>query len=424
MRKKILLLTLLVLIGVAFAMPSYSANGDRYAARVVKSALSLLKRDNDWTGRNRFDSQSGSREVQVPDDLIKVVAFLSDKTLRIMEAHSTDHIQVTIKGSNIIPFKIGSDTYILESDTNLSLATDLDSGTTTAGTDYYVYAVSGVTSGNALDFVISENSTWPTTYDADTSIKIGGFHLLCASVGTIGGHTLTGYLIGDVLPASIWDLKHRPRSSPAGMVWSEQAGIWVDIYLASGTGASTSSVNGGTVSDTRDWLDFVDDFHAVKKQLLSDSEFQAIAAGSNEETNISGSADPVTTGGHSDTAGRRMISNIGVEDACGAMWQWLADTSYRFDAPIGHTHSVTVSGAAETVATSLSGTTDIPTWDYYNLPGAKGSLYRQGSYGDVKLLAGGGWYNGTNCGSRSRYANSSRWNASTNRGGRGRSEPQ
>ena len=41
--------------------------------------------------------------------------------------------------------------------------------------------------------------------------------------------------------------------------------------------------------------------------------------------NIAGSNDPGTTGGHKDTAGRRMISNYGVEDCCGVLWQWTKD---------------------------------------------------------------------------------------------------
>jgi len=355
--------------------------------------------------------------IVLPDDLIKVSSFLSDKTKRFIEAHATDHIQVTVQGSETVPFNINGTTYILKSDTNVSLAADLDSGTTTEGTDYYVYAVSGVTSSNALDFVVSVNSTWPSTYNADTSAKIGGFHLLCASVGTIAGHTLSDYVIGDILPASIWDLKHRPRSSPEGMVYSDQANIWVDIYLASGSGTTTASTNGGTITDTRNWMDFVDDFAAVKKQLLDDGEFQIIAAGSNEETNIVGSADPVTTGGHSDTAGRRMISNIGVEDAAGVMWQWLRDQGYRFDGPVAHDHTETGT------VTATSGTTIEPIWGYYDLPGAKGSIYKQGTYGDIKLHAGGHWNNGPDSGSRSRAASVYRWAAGANIGGRGRSEP-
>ena len=71
-------------------------------------------------------------------------------------------------------------------------------------------------------------------------------------------------------------------------------------------------MNVGEISDGRKWLDFVDDFAAIGCRMPDDDEFQRIAAGSNEETNIARSADPVTTGGHSDTAGRRMISNIGL----------------------------------------------------------------------------------------------------------------
>jgi len=144
--------------------------------------------------------------------------------------------------------------------------------------------------------------------------------------------------------------------------------------------------------------------------MLEDDEFQAIAAGSNEETNIAGSADPVTTGGHLDTAGRRMISNIGCEDCCGVLWQWLRTQSYRFDGAANHTHQVVVSGNPETVTSDNPSGDVAPTFTYYDLPGAKGSLYKQGTYGDIKLLAGGYWAFATPSGSRSRYAGHSyRW---------------
>jgi len=193
------------------------------------------------------------------------------------------------------------------------------------------------------------------------------------------------------------------------MVYSEKADIWVDIYLASGTGASTASVFGATCSDTRTWLDFVDDGAAVKKRLLNDPEFQVIAVGSNEETNISGSADPGNTGGKSDTASRRMISFIGCEDCCGNLWQWLGEQSYGFNAAAAHTHSITVSGDPQTVTSGAASGDVAPAWAYFDLPGSKGSLYRQGTYGDVKLMAGGPWNVATACGSRGRFAQFSRW---------------
>lgn len=46
------------------------------------------------------------------------------------------------------------------------------------------------------------------------------------------------------------------------------------------------------------------------------------------KSNIKGSSDPNTTGGHVDTAGRRMISNIGLEDCCGVLWQFAMDLGF------------------------------------------------------------------------------------------------
>jgi len=346
------------------------------------------------------------------------VIDMLDPHARILSAHGSDH-QIVVVSSGI-PIKIGGAWFTIAADASVDVSGDLDTGSLAAGTDYYVYACY---SAGDITFKVSATSTFPSGFDADTSRKLGGVHTLCADVGTISGHDLSGYLNKDILPASIWDLRHRPKAEPAGMAYSDLAGIWVDIYLASGTGASIASVNGGTISDTRNWMDFVDDFASVKKQLLSDVEFQIIAAGSNEETNIVGSADPVTTGGHSDTAGRRMISNIGCEDCCGAIWQWLRDQSYRFDGAANHTHQVTVSGDPETVASGNPSGDVAPAFVYHNLPGSKGSLYRQGAYGDIKLRAGGVWDYGASCGSRSRFAASYRWDAASYLGGRGRSEP-
>jgi hypothetical protein len=330
----------------------------------------------------------------------RYVTLFTDNTIRLIETHSTDHDKVVVKGSNVIPLLIGNRFFDIDTDINISTSTDLDTGAISNGADYYIYACND--GGSVPVFLMSLNSTYPAGYTADTSKKIGGFHTLCANVGTISGHDLDGYIANDILPQSVWDLKHRPISSPEGMVYDPYICKWVDIYLASGTGGSTASVNGGTISDTRNWMDFVDDGLTVKKRLLFDIEFQSAAAGSNEETNITGSADPVTTGGHTDTAGRRMISNIGCEDCCGVLWQWLLDQSYRMD-------------GADLAASQA--------WAWYNLPGAKGSLYKQGTYGDIKLRAGGHWDDGTHCGSRSRNANNYRWNTSATIGARFLTEP-
>lgn len=255
--------------------------------------------------------------------------------------------------------------------------------------DYYIYAC--YDAEDALNpgvrLVVSLNATYPDGFDEQTSRKIGGFHTLCASVGAITGHPLSGFEAGDILPASLWCLTHRPETcGPEGMVYVKELGLWVDIYLQSGKGAATRSAYGATITDTQPWMEHVDDLAAVGKTLLTDTEFSVAALGSNEKTNIGGSADPVTTGGHVDTAGRRMISRYGLEDCCGALWQWL-------DCP-------TANGGS--------------AWS--DLPGNKGAIYGVSN----ALLAGGHWVDTTRCGSRARATNDSRASASASVGGRGR----
>lgn len=378
-------------------------NGGYWARRdVIKTGLGIF---GGLVGLSILSSHAKGDTILTDNDIsigarkvadIGQANFNINKLDRILEWASKTTL--TFKGTNEIPLKIGTAYFSTTADVTISTATDLDTGTISNGKDYYVYACN---SSGTLVFKISLNSTYPSGFSASTSRKIGGFHTLSVAVGTISGHTLTGYVANDILPRSVWDLKHRPRSNPEGMVWSSEIQKWVDIYLASGTGASTASTYNATISDTRDWNDFVDDGAAVGKRLLDDDEFQAIAAGSNEETNITGSADPVTTGGHSDTAARRMISNIGCEDCTGALWQWLRTQSTRWD-----------------VVT--------PGWGWYNLPGAKGSLYNYGGTGgeaDVKLLAGSLWDSGADCGSRSRSAANYRWATNTKIGGRFLAEP-
>ncbi len=256
--------------------------------------------------------------------------------------------------------------------------TDYTAATERKGKDFYIYACDD---SGTLALLLSANSTYPDGYGDTTSRKIGGFHCLCADVGTISGHTLSGYMAGDILPASVWDLKHRPVCDPAGMVFSETAKLWVDIYLASGTGSSTASVYGGTASVSRNWMDFVDDMGAVGKRLLTNYEFQLIAAGSNEETNIAGSALPTDgngVGGHVDTNGRAMISYCGCWECCGYLWQWIQEHNYWY------------AGSSSSVPSNV----------FMDL--GNGSAYVQGTSSNVNLTAGGHAANGSICGPRAR----------------------
>ena len=252
-----------------------------------------------------------------------------------------------------------------------------------AGLNFYIYACQPA-SGTVPVFKVSPNSTIPYGYTAGNSRKLGGFHCLCVAAGTISAHPATGYLAGDIIPNSVWDLKFRSFGLQAGMAYVNLINKWVSIYLQSGTSTTTASVYAATITDTRMWYDHCDDAAVVSCFIPTDSQFQIFAEGSNQQANISTSADPVTTGGHSDTAARRMISNFFLEDCCGALWQWLQDHAYQPG-----------SGAA--------GWKDVfPSKDY-------GQIYLLADNAEVRVVAGGYWTNGVICGSRSRDFADSSW---------------
>ena len=252
----------------------------------------------------------------------------------------------------------------------------LDSGTTLqAGKEYYVYVVWD-SAANKCKLVCSLNSSYPQGYSATTSRKIIWFHTLCAGAGTIAGHLANGYAAADIIPNSIACLGFRPKSSPDGMVYIDVIDKWVDIYLQSGTGINTASVFDGTVTDTRYYQNHVEDLMSVDKILPDDAQFTALAWGSNQKTAISGAKDWAKTGGHVDTANRRMIGQYFVEDACGFMWQFLNSTS-------------TSGGTGWTDIT-----TDLGSGSFH------GSCF--------VLLAGGSWNDGAHCGVGCRGGNASR----------------
>ncbi|MDD4601730.1 MAG: hypothetical protein PHQ46_11870, partial [Negativicutes bacterium] len=218
---------------------------------------------------------------------------------------------------------------------------------------------------------------------------------------TIAGHTLTGYVAGDILPASVWDLAHKPISAPEGMVYDAKTDTWVDIYLASISSLQLASVFNGVTADGASsptafhWYNGTDWMAKVKKNLLTQREFVSASLGSNQGTNIVGSADPNTTGGHSDTAGRRMVSNLGCEDMCGTLWQWGAEAGGTY------------------------GTAAYKNAYDANDTGVGGQSYNEPS----RVLLGGYWTNGVNCGSRGSAWNSSPLSLIASIGLRGCAEP-
>ena len=270
--------------------------------------------------------------------------------------------------------------------------TDYTVASNRAGRDFYIYACAPE-SGYIPTLILSANSTVPDGYTSQTSRKVGGFHCLCVDAGTNisdnnNVHPLSGYLAGDILPASVWDLKHRPKSEPEGMVYDEGLDLWIDIYLTSWTGAFGADSDAdtlrletiygaatadGTSSEKFHCLKFEQIFGRQKKRLLYRREFLAASIGSNQGTAIAGAADVTTTGGHKDSAGRRMISNTGLEDCCGFLWQWGCDVGSAANSNWGNSYDAN---------------------DRY----VKGSVY--GPNTEYRVLLGGYWANSSYCGSR------------------------
>ena len=263
-----------------------------------------------------------------------------------------------------------------------------------AGKDFYVYLLS------AGGVVLSNNSTVPNGYTSSNSRKIAGFHCLAVAVGTISGHSLTGYAQGDILPRSVWDRFNRPISAPEGMVLSND-GMWVDIYLPSYTGTLLKSVNGGTIAEGfNGWhgYKFEQWFGDIGKKLIRQTEFVTASIGANQGTNITGLSDPGTTGGHTDTAGRRMISNIGCEDMAGVIWQYSRDPGGVYSSGGG--------------------------WGWANAyDGNDSGVAGQHNQAPYRARLGGYWGGGSRCGSRCSLWEESPLVLGSSESGRGVSEP-
>ena len=339
-------------------------------------------------------------------DTYKGLAFIVSNSANTITIKAGTIVKLEVSSSDIRYLKVDEDTTY-----NIYDIMDTGAASLTAGKDYYIYAVQNDEEDEETGEVIrgvgikaSINATYPTGYSAYNSRKIGGFHTLCAAVTSANApalvdnkiwqtHPAIGYNAGDIIPNSVWCLTHRPKSEPEGMVYVDKIDVWVDIYLQSGKDGNPTSVFGATVADTRQQQNHQWDMKLVNKKLASDDEFTVFAEGSNQRTAIYGSAapNPKTSGGHTDTSGKRMISGYFIEECCGYLWQWLDENS-------------------------ANGGSNFSTYD--------GLATRGQTYGaSYCLIAGGAWGDSSSCGSRSRNASAARSGASAFIGGRGVSLP-
>ena len=263
------------------------------------------------------------------------------------------------------------------------------------------------------------------SYDKDTDPDFYNFYnktvnTYDTSVGGCGGvqalnnytvcdvdHPLNGFVAGNILPESIWCDTWRPSSPrpstdrPDALVYCASSGTAIDVYLQSSNACTTQSKFGNMLTTTRTAQLHAMDMADVHKRLLRDSEFFFAALGSNENTNITGSTAPGSSGGHVDTAGRRMISAIGCEDMCGALWQWLD----------------------EVAAAGTNCIKDDSTTNELTNKADTDAKFGQNYYMPYVILAGGSFLsyntNITICGSASRYSERLRSQAFDSHGARG-----
>ena len=285
--------------------------------------------------------------------------------------------------------------FVINNDIEFVPVNILDTGSVLEpGIDYHIYAVAA--SDNA-SLVVSKNATYPDGATADNSRRVGGFHTLCADIGSLQNttHKLYGFSARDILPQSVHDLLNRPRTCGAqGMVLDPATGTWIDIYMQSGTGASTKSAYQGTVTKSRSFDGHQEDLAAIGKRMLLDAEFTSAAMGTVPYRAVMGAVDPVTTGGKVNTDGRRIISNIGCEDMTGCFWQWIGTQSF-----------------------GTQSNNPAPAWAEAS-PEGQGQQYLPTN----ALLAGGGWSSASSSGARCRGANNSRSHLSASHCSRGCAE--
>lgn len=132
--------------------------------------------------------------------------------------------------------------------------------------------------------------------------------------------------------------------------------------------------------------------------------------GIQEGVNIKGSADPNTTGGHVNTSSRRIISNYGVEDCAGVLWQWGSDLFEAMSTAHNGSHTYN----------------DGYDWSTLSVYNADVDSQQSGSCRGFlrRVLFGGNWGVSANCGSRSADCLSFSADRVGSVAGRGCSEPR
>jgi len=279
-------------------------------------------------------------------------------------------------------------------------ASDLDAGSFAVGSDYYVYLCDAGVDQEV--FKISLNSTYPAGYNAQNSRKIGGFHY---------GYERLTITVADVraaiVPNSVWDLIHRPKCTPEGMVYVG-GGLWVDIYLAAvneaitfnggsgyplltGTAKSAYGVTPLTGTEGLSGYNFIELARRSGKRLLTLAEWLQAAHGHPAGDQFAGNVSTRGTTGEDVALGSISLANV--VDCARKLYQWLADFTIQ---------------QAST------------SWAYQDVMSGMhvGQPYLPNATGLSQILAGGYWSNGAIAGSRYVFLNYCPWNVAPGFGSR------
>lgn len=317
----------------------------------AKSLVDDIKVSSDEAKKKAEEAAKVADQVNANKERIEALNSESLKTRftnlfpqkPILSAISSDTLLIPPRTAILMPFPLGEMMYYNNRPVGIDLKQTLVEPEDAKvgiqpGKDYFVFAVRGDKDDTqTLKFVVSANGTYPHGIEREKCYRIGGFHTLCADVGDIPNHPLSGFKAGDILPMSVWSLNHSPHCLPTGMVYCPNLNLWVDIYLQSGEGRQTRSIYGGQITNARSHIDHQKDLRAVCKRFLSIAEFYFVAEGSNEDAGLKYDKDrsfdrrlKLTTGGNVDSNNRRMISKIGCEDCCGYMNQIVQDVPIRY----------------------------------------------------------------------------------------------
>lgn len=346
------------------------------------------------------------KEIATKDDITTSdVRSLKYNSYIRSELPTSAKTSITI---NPMALTINNSTYELKDEETLSLNSTSSwdgliyaTASNRAGKDFYIYACQP-SYGTTPTLILSANSTVPAGYTATNSRKIGGFHCECLDVGTVTDeNSMNGYSTGDIIPFSIWDLKHRPKSSPEGMVYVEPLNVWISIYIMSWDGSKLVSAYNGVQADGASakpfsGTEFAEYLAKVNMRLPRYDEFVVFAKGIQECVSVKGSSDVNTTGGHYTTDNKRIVSSYGIEDCVGVIWQWLSD---------------------------VFGSNFTNSWDTSSNRDARNTRGDCWGGGMRRMLAGSNWGNGSHCGSRASLVEGWSANASGGFGCRGASEP-